>query len=195
MPKRWLYLAIGISFVVALAVFQNCEMAPYQRSPWDYDDDDFSSVEPTPIPTPGPNDVRYVLGGWACGSKDLLIHAQMSFNVRSIFLDVTPNEIRQLTNYYTGCTRFQSFSYSYPNSSTLSITHGPTQCVNCSPMQCYNVGTPNPPITVNYGVSQSASALVLKRVLTSVEVNDPASVYKLAGCLNGEIETLTYVRQ
>lgn len=194
MPNRSLYLAIGISLVLALAVFQNCGMTPYDTIPWDYDDD-YSYATPTPIPTPGPNDVRYVLGGWVCGNKDLLIHAQMSFNVRSIFLDVTPSEIRQLTNYYTGCTRIQSFSYTNPNSSTITIAHGPTTCVDCSPAQCYNVGTPNPPITVTYSMTQSGSSLVLKRVLSSVEVNDPTSVYRLAGCMHGEIETLTYLRQ
>lgn len=182
-----------MTFGVVLAVFQNCEMAPDQRGIWDRDD--YSSMTPTPTPTPGPDDLRYVLGGWACGSKDLLGPSQITYNVRSIFLDVTPTVVRQITNYFTACTRTQSFLPAYPNATTLSITHGPTECSNCVPTQCYNVGTPNPSITVTYSMTKTSSTLTLKRVLSVIDVNDPTSVYKQAGCLSGEIETLTYIRQ
>lgn len=184
---------VTLGGLVSLAAFQNCDKTPLTGA---LVSKDAGSQRPTPTPTPGPNDVRYVLSGWTCGSTDLIGPAQLNFYIQSTFMDVTPSLVRRINRFFgSSCVRTQTFYHSYLNSSTLLLTHGPTECSSCPPEHCVPLGTPNPTMTTTYAVSQDASSITLTRGVTSIDVNDPTSVYNRASCLNGQLETMVYLRQ
>ena len=182
----------GIAMIVAAALgfgFQNCG-APAVNGKLQS-----SNLPITPTPTPGPLEARYVLGGWVCGSIDLMGPAQSVYGIRSVLFELIPGQVRQVTTFFSNCSAVQYYSRSNPTPSTLSLGLGASECNLCSLSQCQPKGAPNPPISYLYSQAKAPLTLTLSRALTSIETNDVTSVYKQAGCTPGLLETLTYVLQ
>lgn len=186
-------MAIAGLFLMSFLAFQNCDNS--LPGALVTKDQGSSTPTPVPLPTPGPDEIRYTLGGWTCDSVDLIGVAQGSLLIRSMMLDLSDSAVRRSTLFFSACVKAQSFQISYPNASSIELTHGPTECFSCSTQQCYPMGPPNPSIVHTYSMIQNSSSLILSRALTSVEVLDVTSVYKQAGCIAGQTETLIYVRQ